>query len=150
MKHLIKATTDSEVVFKDYDVVYFQQNSDKSYVKKHYDNPFIKIFTGSSYHDTSIIPLIARKYGNIPGDITWSTNLPSGTATIQNGFLRFQKHYIGTFTLTATAGEKTTTKDVSVDCVEIPTSYTYSVSDVSSPTAKFNETSARITFKYNS
>ena len=149
MKHLIKATTDSEVVFKDYDVVYFQQNSDKSYVKKHYDNPFIKIFTGSSYHDTSIIPLIARKYGNITGDITWSTNLPSGTATIQNGFLRFQKHYTGTFTLTATAGEKTTTKDVSVDCVEIPTSYTYSVSDVSIPTAEFNETSARITFKYN-
>ena len=149
MKHLIKATTDSEVVFKDYDVVYFQQNSGNSYVKKHYDNPFIKIFTGSSYHDTSIIPLIARKYGNITGDITWSTNLPSGTATIQNGFLRFQKHYTGTFTLTATAGEKTTTKDVSVDCVEIPTSYTYSVSDVSSPTVNFNETSTTITFKYN-
>ena len=149
MKHLIKATTDSEVVFKDYDVVYFQQNSDKSYVMKNYDNPFIKIFTGSSYHDTSIIPLIARKYGNIPGDITWSTNLPSGTATIQNGFLRFQKHYTGTFTLTATAGGKTATKNVSVDCVEIPTSYTYSVSGVSSPTAEFNETSATITFKYN-
>ena len=149
MKHLIKAATDSELVFKDYDVVYFQQNSDKSYVKKHYDNPFIKIFTSLSYHDTSIIPLIARKYGNIPGDITWSTNLPSGTATIQNGFLRFQKHYTGTFTLTATAGEKTTTKDVSVDCVEIPTSYTYSVSDVSSPTVNFNETSTTITFKYN-
>ena len=149
MRHLIKATTDSEVVFKDYDVVYFQQNSDKSYVKKHYDNPFIKIFTGSSYHDTSIIPLIAKKYGNIPGDITWSTNLESGTATIQNGFLRFQKHYTGTFTLTATAGGKTATKNVSVDCVEIPTSYTYSVSDVSIPTAEFNETSARITFKYN-
>ena len=149
MKHLIKATTDSEVVFKDYDVVYFQQNSGNSYVKKHYDNPFIKIFTGSSYHDTSIIPLIARKYGNIPGDISWSTDLPSGTATIQNGFLRFQKHYTGTFTLTATAGGKTATKDVSVDCVEIPTSYTYSVSGVSSPTAEFNETSAKITFKYN-
>ena len=149
MKHLIKATTDSELVFKDYDVVYFQQNSDKSYVKKHYDNPFIKIFTGSSYHDKSIIPLIARKYGNIPGNITWSTDLPSGTATIQNGFLRFQKHYTGTFTLTATAGGKTATKDVSVNCVEIPTSYTYSVSDVSIPTAEFNETSARITFKYN-
>ena len=149
MKHLIKATTDSEVVFKDYDVVYFQQNSDKSYVMKNYDNPFIKIFTGSSYHDTSIIPLIARKYGNIPGDITWSTNLPAGTATIQNGFLRFQKHYTGTFTLTATAGGKTATKNVSVDCVEIPTSYTYSVSDVSIPTAEFNETSAKITFKYN-
>ena len=149
MKHLIKATTDSEVVFKDYDVVYFQQNSGNSYVKKHYDNPFIKIFTGSSYHDTSIIPLIARKYGNITGEITWSTDLPSGTATIQNGFLRFQKHYTGTFTLTATAGEKTTTKNVSVDCVEIPTSYTYSVSDVSIPTAEFNETSAKITFKYN-
>ena len=149
MKHLIKATTDSEVVFKDYDVVYFQQNSDKSYVMKNYDNPFIKIFTGSSYRYKSIIPLIARKYGNIPGDITWSTDLPSGTATIEQGFLRFQKHYTGTFTLTATAGGKTATKDVSVDCVEIPTSYTYSVSDVSSPTAKFNETSARITFKYN-
>ena len=149
MKHLIKATTDSEVVFKDYDVVYFQQNSGNSYVKKHYNNPFIKIFTGSSYHDTSIIPLIARKYGNITGDITWSTNLPSGTATIQNGFLRFQKHYTGTFTLTATAGGKTATKDVSVDCVEIPTSYTYSVSDVSSPTVNFNETSTTITFKYN-
>ena len=149
MKHLIKATTDSEVVFKDYDVVYFQQNSGNSYVKKHYDNPFIKIFTSSSYHDTSIIPLIARKYGNIPGDITWSTNLPSGTATIQNGFLRFQKHYTGTFTLTATAGGKTATKNVSVDCVEIPTSYTYSVSDVSSPTVNFDETSTTITFKYN-
>ena len=149
MKHLIKTTTDSEVVFKDYDVVYFQQNSDKSYVMKNYDNPFIKIFTGSSYHDTAIIPLIARKYGNIPGDITWSTNLPSGTSTIQNGFLRFQKHYTGTFTLTATAGGKTATKNVSVDCVEIPTSYTYSVSDVSPTTAKFNETSATITFKYN-
>ena len=70
MKHLIKATTDSEVVFKDYDVVYFQQNSDKSYVMKNYDNPFIKIFTGSNYHDTSIIPLIARKYDKINGDIT--------------------------------------------------------------------------------
>ena len=149
MKHLIKATTDSEVVFKDYDVVYFQQNSDKSYVMKNYDNPFIKIFTGSSYHDTSIIPLIARKYGNIPGDITWSTNLPAGTATIQNGFLRFQKHYTGTFTLTATAGGKTATKNVSVDCVEIPTSYTYSVSDVSSQTVNFNATSTTITFKYN-
>ena len=149
MKHLIKATTDSEVVFKDYDVVYFQQNSDKSYVMKNYDNPFIKIFTGSSYHDTSIIPLIARKYGNITGDISWSTNLPSGTATIQNGFLRFQKHYTGTFTLTATAGGKTATKNVSVDCVEIPTSYTYSVSDVSSPTVNFDETSTTITFKYN-
>ena len=149
MKHLIMATTDSEVVFKDYDVVYFQQNSDKSYVKKHYDNPFIEIFTDSTYHDTSIIPLIAKKYGNIPGDISWSTNLESGTATIQNGFLRFQKHYEGTFTLTATAGGKTATKDVSVDCVETPTSYTYSVSDVSSPTAEFNETSAIITFKYN-
>ena len=149
MKHLIKATTDSEVVFKDYDVVYFQQNSDKSYVKKHYDNPFIKIFTGSSYHDKSIIPLIAKKYGNIPGNITWSTNLESGTATIEQGFLRFQKHYTGKFTLTATAGGKTTTKDVSVDCVEIPTSYTYSVSDVSSPTVNFNETSTTITFKYN-
>ena len=149
MKHLIKATTDSEVVFKDYDVVYFQQNSDKSYVMKNYDNPFIKIFTSSSYHDTAIIPLIARKYGNIPGDITWSTNLESGTATIQNGFLRFQKHYTGTFTLTATAGGKTATKNVSVDCVEIPTSYTYSVSDVSSPTVNFDETSTTITFKYN-
>ena len=149
MKHLIKATTDSEVVFKDYDVVYFQQNSGNSYVKKHYDNPFIKIFTGSSYHDTAIIPLIARKYGNIPGDISWSTDLPLGTATIQNGFLRFQKHYTGTFRLTATADGKTATKNVSVDCIEIPTSYSYSVSDVSSPTAEFNETSVTITFKYN-
>ena len=149
MKHLIKATTDSEVVFKDYDVVYFQQNSDKSYVKKHYANPIIKIFTGSSYHDTSIVPLIARKYGNISGDISWSTNLPSGTATIQNGFLRFQKHYTGSFTLTASAGGKTATKNVSIDCEEIPTSYTYSISNVDSPIANFNETSATITFKYN-
>ena len=149
MKHLTNTTTDSEVVFKDYDVVYFQKNSRKSYVMIHYDNPFIKIFTGSSYHDTSIIPLIAKKYGNIPGNITWSTDLPSGTAIIEDGFLRFQKHYTGTFRLTATAGEITATKDVSVDCVEIPTSYTYSVSDISSPTVNFDETSAKITFKYN-
>ena len=69
MKHLLNVNTDTETTFKDYDVLYYVQDSGKSYIKKYYENPFIKIFMNDSYHDTSIIPLIARKYGIIPGDI---------------------------------------------------------------------------------
>lgn len=127
--------------------MYYAQNSGKSYVKKHYDNPFIKIFMSNSYHDTSIIPLIAKKYGDIPGEITWSHNL-GNKATIEDGVIRFLQHYTGTITVTATAGGKSASHTASIDCEEIPTSYTYSILNVSKPTAKWNDTSATINFTY--
>ena len=147
MKHLLKINADSEAVFKDHDVVYYAQNSGKSYVKKHYDNPFIKIFMSNSYHDTSIIPLIAKKYGDISGDITWSHNL-GNKATIEDGVIRFLQHYEGSITVTATAGGKSASHTATIDCEEIPTSYTYSILNVSKPTANWDDTSATINFTY--
>ena len=137
MKHLLKINADSEAVFKDHDVVYYAQNSGKSYVKKHYDNPFIKIFMSNSYHDTSIIPLIAKKYGDISGDITWSHNL-GNKATIEDGVIRFLQHYTDNITVTATAGGKSASHTATIDCEEIPTSYKYSILNVSKPTANWN------------
>ena len=147
MKHLLKINADSEAVFKDYDVVYYAQSSNKCYVKKHYDNPFIKIFMSDSYHDTSIIPLIAKKYGDISGEITWSHNL-GNKATIEDGVIRFLQHYTGTITVTATAGGKSASHTATIDCEEIPTSYTYSILNVSKPTATWDDTSAEISFTY--
>ena len=44
MKHLLNVNTDTEATFRDYDMLYYVQDSDKSYIKKYYENPFIKIF----------------------------------------------------------------------------------------------------------
>ena len=147
MKHLLNVNTDTETTFKDYDVLYYVQDSGKSYIKKYYENPFIKIFMNDSYHDTSIIPLIARKYGIISGDIEWSHNL-GNIAKIEDGVIRFMEHYTGEITVTATAGGKTASHTATIECVELPTSYKYSIINVSSPTANWNDEQATINFTY--
>ena len=147
MKHLLNVNADSEATFRDYDMLYYVQDSDKSYIKKYYENPFIKIFMNDSYHDTSIIPLIARKYGVISGDIEWSHNL-GNKAKIENGVIRFMEHYTGKITVTATAGGKTASHTATIKCVELPTSYEYSIINVSSPTANWNDEQATINFTY--
>ena len=147
MKHLLNVNTDTETTFKDYDVLYYVQDSGKSYIKKYYENPFIKIFMNDSYHDTSIIPLIARKYGIISGDIEWSHNL-GNIAKIEDGVIRFMEHYTGKITVTATAGGKTASHTATIECVELPTSYEYSIMNVSSPTANWNDEQATINFTY--
>ena len=147
MKHLLNVNADSEVTFRDYDMLYYVQDSDKSYIKKYYENPFIKIFMNDSYHDTSIIPLIARKYGIISGDIEWSHNL-GNKAKIEDGVIRFMEHYTGEITVTATAGGKTASHTATIECVELPTSYEYSIMNVSSPTANWNDEQATINFTY--
>ena len=147
MKHLLNVNADSEATFRDYDMLYYVQDSDKSYIKKYYENPFIKIFMNDSYHDTSIIPLIARKYGIISGDIEWSHNL-GNKAKIEDGVIRFMEHYTGEITVTATAGGKTASHTATIECVELPTSYEYSIMNVSSPTANWNDEQATINFTY--
>ena len=147
MKHLLNVNADSEATFRDYDMLYYVQDSDKSYIKKYYENPFIKIFMNDSYHDTSIIPLIARKYGVISGDIEWSHNL-GDKAKIEDGVIRFMEHYTGKITVTATAGGKTASHTATIECVELPTSYEYSIMNVSSPTANWNDEQATINFTY--
>ena len=147
MKHLLNVNTDTEATFKDYDMLYYVQESDKSYIKKYYENPFIKIFMNDSYHDTSIIPLIARKYGVISGDIEWSHNL-GNIAKIEGGVIRFMEHYIGEITVTATAGGKTASHTATIECVELPAFYEYSIMNVSSPTANWNDEQATINFTY--
>ena len=147
MKHLLNVNADSEATFRDYDMLYYVQDSDKSYIKKYYENPFIKIFMNDSYHDTSIIPLIARKYGIISGDIEWSHNL-GNIAKIEDGVIRFMEHYTGEITVTATAGGKTASHTATIECVELPTSYEYSIMNVSSPTANWNDEQATINFTY--
>ena len=147
MKHLLNVNSDSEATFRDYDMLYYVQDSDKSYIKKYYENPFIKIFMNDSYHDTSVIPLIARKYGVISGDIEWSHNL-GNIAKIEDGVIRFMEHYTGEITVTATAGGKTASHTATIECVELPTSYEYSIMNVSSPTANWNDEQATINFTY--
>lgn len=147
MKHLLNVNADSEATFRDYDMLYYVQDSDKSYIKKYYENPFIKIFMNDTYHDTSIIPLIARKYGIISGDIEWSHNL-GNIAKIEDGVIRFMEHYTGKITVTATAGGKTASHTATIECVELPTSYEYSIMNVSSPTANWNDEQATINFTY--
>ena len=147
MKHLLNVNADSEATFRDYDMLYYVQDSDKSYIKKYYENPFIKIFMNDSYHDTSIIPLIARKYGIISGDIEWSHNL-GNKAKIEDGVIRFMEHYTGEITVTATAGGKTASHTATIECAELPTSYAYSIMNVSSPTANWNDEQATINFTY--
>lgn len=147
MKHLLNVNADSEATFRDYDMLYYAQDSDKSYIKKYYENPFIKIFMNDSYHCTSIIPLIARKYGVISGDIEWSHNL-GDRAKIENGVIRFMEHYTGKITVTATAGGKTASHTATIECVELPTSYEYLIMNVSSPTANWNDEQATINFTY--
>ena len=147
MKHLLNVNADTEAIFRDYDMLYYVQDSDKSYIKKYYENPFIKIFMNDSYHDTSIIPLIARKYGIISGDIEWSHNL-GNIAKIEDGVIRFMEHYTGKITVTATAGGKTASHTATIECVELPTSYEYSILNVSKPTANWNDEQATINFTY--
>lgn len=150
MKHLLKISQDSQASYKEYDVTYYNDNNDKVFVKKHYDNPFIKILTNSLYHDTSIIPLKAKKYGNIVGDIQWSFQLletaESGTASINNGLLVFSKHYEGRVKLTATAGGVTAEKTVTIDCIEMPLSVTYGVVQPSPITVEWDTTEVVIAY----
>ena len=145
MKFLKKITSEEQIVEQNYNVLYCNETTNSVFFKKQVE-PEVKITVLDSYTDTSIIGLTATKNIAVQGDIVWSTDLANGVAEIVNNTLRFLQHYEGTFKLTATADNASDEKEVTVTCDEVATGYTYSVSNISSPTVAWNATSATITF----
>lgn len=151
MKHLQNVQSDSEAIFKNYNVAYLSQQSKKIFFKKYYENPSIVITNDEIYNDFATIALKAKKLG-VNDPIVWSLKLldthTTNTASLTGNIIEFNKHYEGNIQVTATAGTHTATKTFVVQCADVPVSREYSI--VSEPKSKYVEstaTSAEITFK---
>lgn len=146
MKHLLKDKT--APIGVDYVIVSYDSVNDKVIVKEAVPlvEPELTITLEDSYNDTSIIALTAERTATVLGDTVWATNLAEGIAEIKNNTLRFLQHYEGTFKVTATADNASDEKEITVECAEVATAYTYSVSNISSPSVAWSATEATITF----
>ena len=115
--------------------------------KIHYKvNPLFKITMDDEYDDKALIPLTAKKQ-DIDEDTVWSHNLASDVATLDGTTLRFLKHYEGTVKITATAGEYSDEKTITINCSAVPDQVTYTV--VTAPSVKtvnWDDTTADLSF----
>lgn len=125
MKFLKKILNATEIVAKEYTVLYYNEDS-KSVNVKGSLKPQITITTADAL-DTDIIALTATKNETVQGDITWSCNLASDVAEINGATLVFKQHYEGSVKLTATADNASAEKTITVTCEEVATATTYSI-----------------------
>lgn len=125
MKFLKKILNATEIVAKEYTVLYYNEDS-KSVNVKGSLKPQITITTADAL-DTDIIALTATKNETVQGDITWSCNLATDIAEINGSTLTFKQHYEGSVVLTATADNTNDSKTITVTCEEIATATTYSI-----------------------
>lgn len=125
MKFLKKILNATEIVAKEYTVLYYNEDS-KSVNVKGSLKPQITI-TVEDALDTDIIALTATKNETVQGDITWSCNLASDVAEINGATLVFKQHYEGSVVLTATASNASAEKTITVTCDEVATATTYSI-----------------------
>lgn len=134
-----------------------KDNIEKPYVvlieeddKIHYKaNPLFKITMDDEYDDKALIPLSAEKQ-HIDEDTVWSHSLASDIATLDGTTLRFLKHYEGAVNITATAGEYSDEKTITINCSAIPDQITYTV--VTAPSVKtvnWDDTTADLSFVGN-
>lgn len=149
MKFLKKILNATEIVAKEYTVLYYNEDS-KSVNVKGSLKPQITITTADAL-DTDIIALSATKNETVQGDITWSCNLASDVAEINGSTLVFKQHYEGSVKLTATADNASAEKTISVTCEEVATATTYSIkansiSITETQPMKASSTSATVNF----
>ena len=125
MKFLKKILNATEIVAKEYSVLYYNEDS-KSVNVKGSLKPQITITTTDAL-DTDIIALTATKNETVQGETSWSCNLATDIAEINGATLVFKQHYEGSVTFTATTSNASAEKTITVTCEEVATATTYSI-----------------------